>query len=434
MEKFKFIQKDNISKLPKSTGVYAFKKGAKLLYIGKAANLRVRVKNHFSQPKSIWEQTLLRQGYGGQVGFIQTDSEIEALIQEAKLIKKYRPKYNIVWRDDKNYFYAAITKEKFPTVFITHQPRPHSKIDYVGPFVEGRALKQALNILRRVFPYRTCKPYSGKPCLWYQLDRCPGPCLLGSKLANEIPKLEDTIIRESQRNVRNLKKILEGNKYRVIKTFKKEMRSASKIRNFEKAAKIRDQIQAMDRVLAHARLLEIVEPAKEVWNLTERDLKRILNVKKRVFRIEAYDISDIQGKNAVGSMVTFIGGKANKNFYRKFKMKVEGKPNDVAMIQETLSRRFNHPEWGWPDLILIDGGIAQLNAALKIKRQTTHRRTKVIKVISLAKKENKLFIEGRKEPLLLKTLPREIFNLTLQLRDEAHRFAISYHRKLREKF
>jgi len=447
IEKFKFVAKDKISHLPKSPGVYAFRKGTKLLYIGKAANLRERVKNHFQQT-AFRDNLFINQV--NKIGYIKTDSEfadpadhltsrpasqgstIEALILEAKLIKKYKPKYNIVWRDDKNYFYVGITKENFPTVFITHQ-HADPKIDYVGPFVEGRALKQTLNILRRVFPYRTCKPYSGKPCLWYQLGRCPGPCLLGSKLANERPKMEEAIKKESQRNAKNLKKILEGGKNQALKDLKREMRSASKIKDFEKAATVRDQIRALERVLSHARLLETIEPEKSDWEKTEKEIKKILNIKKKVSRIEAYDVSNIQGRNATGSMVIFINGQPNKNFYRKFKIKIEGKPNDVAMIKEILSRRFSHTEWGWPDLILIDGGAAQLSAARQAKNKE-RRVVKNIKVIALAKRKNELFIEGQKTPILLKKLPREIFNLILQLRDEAHRFALSYHRKLREKF
>ena len=329
MKKFKFLPKSKISQLPKTAGIYAFKKNKAILYIGKAKNLRERVKN---------QADLLNSAK--QVGYIKTDSENTALILEAKLIKKYQPKHNVAWRDDKNYFYVGITKEEFPRVFITHQIKkskiqnPKSKIYYVGPFVDGRALKQALKELRKYSPFRTCKTLPKKPCLWFHLGRCPAPCLLLSQ------------------------------------------------------------------------------------------------------RIEAYDVSNIQGQLATGSMVTFIKGKPDKNLYRRFKIKnlqqgPAGGPNDTAMIKEVLQRRLRHAEWGLPDLILIDGGIAQLNAALKVKNQNS--KVKNIKVMSLAKKENKLYIEGQNRPVLLKNLPREIFNLILQLRDEAHRFARSYHLKLRKK-
>lgn len=309
VEKFKFLAKNKISKLPRSPGVYAFKKGTKLLYIGKATNLRERIKQH---------RALLNRVK--QLGYIKTDSEIEALLLEANLIKKYRPRYNVMWRDDKNYFYVGITKEEFPRVFITHQPEGKAK--YIGPFVKGKALKKALEDLRKKFPYRTCKTLPRKPCLWYHLGQCPSPCLFKSR------------------------------------------------------------------------------------------------------RIEAYDISNIQGKEATGSMVTFINGRPDKNFYRRFKIKGAAKPNDVGMLKEVLSRRLRHPEWPYPDLILIDGGKAQLNAAKSLTK---------IPAMALAKKENKLYIGGREKPIPLKNLPREIFNLILQLRDEAHRFARAYHHKLRKK-
>ncbi len=223
------------------------------------------------------------------------------------------------------------------------------------------------------------------------------------------------------------------------------MREAAQSQNCEGAAKIRDRIYALQKTLSHSKIFdfqEIAEPQKN-WLPIQKNLKKFLNIKKEITRIEAYDISNIQGENATGSMVVFANGKLDKNQYRKFKIKYAnsarsakasrnanahmriGKPNDTAMIKEILARRFNHPEWSSPDLILVDGGIGQLNAALQIKSN--------IPVISLAKKENKLYIGGKKQLILLKTLPREIFNLILQLRDEAHRFAINYHKKLRKR-
>jgi excinuclease ABC subunit C len=455
--KFKFINKNNISWLPKSPGVYALKKGAKLLYIGKATNLQERVKNHFLQPRSMWEQTLLRpasakatagkQGYGGRVGFIKTNSEIEALILEAILIKRYQPKYNVVWRDDKNYFFVAITKEDFPKIFITHQPphhnedNPHAKfwcggkltksvlVWCGGPFVDGKTLKQTLKILRKVFPYRNCNKMPKKPCLWYQLKRCPAPCLVRPDLSKELPNFKNEIKKECQENVKNIIKILKGKKNQVLRDLKKEMKIASKLKIFEKAAKIRDQIKALEKVISHARIFEPGLETFKKWEETEIRLKKILKTRGKISRIEAYDVSNIQGKQATGSMTTFINGHPDKNYYRKFKIEISGKPDDIAMLKEILKRRFKHKEWPYPDLILIDGGIGQLNAAKLTIKQFSNL---AIKVLALAKGKNELFIERKKESILLKNLPREIFNLILQLRDEAHRFAIAYHRKLRE--
>jgi len=464
MEKFKYISRDKISQLPGTAGVYAFKKGKEILYIGKTANIRERVKNHFQRP-TYSDNLFINQVT--KIGYIKTDSEfaepsahllerseerkmnevqratsrptsqgstIEALILEAKLIKKYQPKYNVVWRDDKNYFYVSITKELFPRIFITHQLENTSRTDYVGPFVDGRALKQTLKVLRKIFPYRSCYKIPNRPCLWHHLGRCLAPCFLKSKIIKEIPPGSLKIKKESQRNAKNLMKILKEGKNPALKELKKEMKLASKNQEFETAAKIRDQIKALEKILAHVKIFEgltLPQTSPGYYKKIEQGLKNLLKIKGRISRIEAYDVSNIQGQEATGSMVTFINGLPDKNFYRKFKIKITGKPNDIAMIKEVLFRRFNHLEWGLPDLILIDGGIAQLNAALKVKSQKS--KVKNIKIMALAKKKGKLHIENQKTPILLKTLPREIFNLILQLRDEAHRFAITYHKKLRER-
>jgi len=248
-----------------------------------------------------------------------------------------------------------------------------------------------------------------------------------------------TIQKESQRNAKNLMKILQGNKTDVIIKLKKEMKEASGSQNFERAAKIRDKIMALEKVLAHAKIfgavvvVDVRHQQGENWESLQKVLQKVLRTKKEISRIEAYDISNIQGKAAAGSMITFLEGKPNKNFYRRFKIKIAGKPNDIAMLKEVLFRRLKHPEWGWPDLILIDGGKAQLNAALNILNQHKSAKSASIRVLALAKKKNELFIGNQNKPILLKKLPRAIFNLILQLRDEAHRFAISYHKQLRKK-
>ena len=324
MEKFKYLDKNKISNLPKTSGVYAFKSGGKFLYIGKAVNLKNRVNSH--------NEAFVRgvRGRDKHIAYIETESENEALLLEAKLIKKYQPKYNTAWKDDKNYFYAGVTNEPFPRVFITHQPQNNGgSTSIIGPFVNGKKLKQTLKDLRKIHPYRTCKTIPKKPCLWHHLNQCPAPCLFN------------------------------GN------------------------------------------------------------------------RLEAYDISNIHGQEATGSMVTFVNGKPDKNFYRKFKIKTVYGPNDVAMLKEVLERRLKHREWPYPNVILIDGGKAQLNVAVNCKFKI--KNCKFIKVMAIAKKNNELFIEGRKKPILLKSLPRKTFNLILRSRDEAHRFARDYHHKLREK-
>jgi excinuclease ABC subunit C len=434
MEKFKFVSKEKISRLPKVPGVYCFKSRKEILYIGKAANLRERVKNHFQQPSY---KDYLFLDKVEKIGYIKTNSEIEALILEAELIKRIQPKFNVIWRDSKNYFFVAKTKEEFPRIFWCHQKKLEVRsskleVEFVGPFVDGKALKETLKILRKVFPFRSCRVLPKRPCLWYHLGRCPAPCSLKSAksilLRSNIPFAK--IKRECQRNAENVFKIIQGKKKEVLKELKKEMKEAAKKEEFEEAAKIRDQILALEKVLEHSRILEKEIRVEVPWKEIEKKLKKILKIEK-VSRIEAFDVSQIHGNFAVGSMVTFINGVPEKNFYRKFKIKFTKNPSDVDMIKEILERRFKHEEWGLPDLILIDGGRGQLNAAINSKSQIPN--SKQIKVLALAKGERKLYIEGEKRPIFLKNLPREIFNLILNLDNEAHRFAISYHKKLREK-
>ncbi len=432
MKKFKFLSREKISQLPRGAGVYALESKGEILYIGKAANLRERVKSHFQQPGY---KDYLFLDKVEKIGYIKTDSEIEALILEAKLIKELKPKFNVVWRDDKNYFFVGKTVEDFPRIFWTHQTKKSEvgglkfKVEYVGPFVDGKALKETLKILRKVFPFRSCKKIPKRPCLWYHLGLCPAPCLLRSKFFEEIK--ESLKIRKiSQKNAQATFEILKEGKDFVLKRLKREMKFAAKNQEFEEAARIRDQIEKLERVLAHSKILEEIKVESFGWEEVEEKLKKIFGLKK-VSRIEAFDVSNIRGKLATGSMVTFVNGLPEKKFYRRFKIKFEKKPNDVAMIKEILTRRLSHLEWGLPDLILIDGGRAQLNAAKDCVK--SNFKQPEFKVAALAKGKNELFLEGKENPILLEDLPNEISNLILRINSEAHRFAISYHRKLREK-
>lgn len=417
MDKFKIISKNKINELPQTSGVYCFTDGKETIYIGKAINIRNRVKNHF-QGKNWWERTILRQGFGGKVGFLITDSEIEALILEASLIKKYQPKFNIAWKDDKKYFYVAIAKNenKIPYIFITHQGS-HENTKYIGPFIEGAALKKTLRFLRRAFPYYSVKKHSKNKCTYCHLDLCPGPQ----------PNLVDYI-----KNVKKLILILKGKRGAVLNSLKKEMKQLSRENRFEEAGKTRDRIYNLQQVMLHTRVIEqnTIENGIE-WQITQKILEEIAGSNKRISRMECYDVSNIQGKQATGSMAVFTNGKPDTDKYREFRIRAKAESNDIAMLREILQRRFSHKEWQLPEIILIDGGIAQLNVAIRVKNESNY--TKGIKVFSIAKRNNDLYIEGKKQPISLKTLPRGIYNLILQLDKEAHRFAVSYHRKLREK-
>lgn len=388
-----------MSRLPKGPGVYIFKKGKEVLYIGKAANLRERVKQHRERLK----QTK-------KVSYLETGSEIEALLLEAKLIKKHKPKYNILWRDDKNYFYVAVTKEKLPRMLITHQTKLKTtnyklKTNYVGPFVDGRALKQTLKYLRKVFPYYMARKHPATKCPWCHLNLCPGP--------NPDPK-------SYQANIKNLIKVLKGQRRTVLLRLEKEMLKAGKKHDFEKAALLRDRIVSLEKVMSNAKVLDQAAAAAATPPRKWR-------------RIEGYDVSNIQGKFATGAMVVFTEGRSDKQEYRKFKIRWHKKPNDIAMLKEVLTRRFRHKEWPLPGLIVVDGGKAQLNAALL----TTKNYKLKTNVIALTKdsrhKGVKIYESNKKEPIKLSELVPELRNLLLRVDAEAHRFAIGYYRKLHRK-
>ncbi|MBI2642273.1 MAG: GIY-YIG nuclease family protein [Candidatus Wildermuthbacteria bacterium] len=427
MEKFRFISKEKLKELPKGPGVYALAAKDEPLYIGKAANLQDRVKTHFKQP-NYRDHLFLDQVK--RVGYIATDSDIDALLLESSLIKKTLPKYNVMWKDGKKYFYVGITKESLPRVFLTHQPtvtklrlvqtkRSLVGAKYIGPFVDGKAIKQVLRLLRRAFPYYTAKTHGPKPCSWCHLNLCPGPNPNPKAYKNDLKKLVG---------------VLEGKRVSILRKIKKDMEEASKNQQYEEAAKFRNQLWALERVLSHSSAplgFGKLSGTKEL----QKELQKIFNTKKKISRVEAYDISNIQGKESTGSMVTFIDGKPAKAFYRKFKIHITGKPNDFAMLQETISRRLNHPEWPYPDLMVIDGGKPQLSAALSVltKSDLVRGRTREqILVAAIAKQHNELFLPGRPKPILLKTLSQPVQNLILHIRDEAHRFAITYHKHLRK--
>jgi excinuclease ABC subunit C len=259
-----------------------------------------------------------------------------------------------------------------------------------------------------VFPFYTQVKHPKLKCTWCHLDLCPGP---------------NPNLKLYKDNIKKLVLVLKGKSTTVLNSLKKEMTSLAKQNKFEEAGKVRNTIYSLQQVMSHTNAIE--NPKFEIKNSKLR----------LAGRIECYDISNIQGKFATGSMIVFIDGKPDKNQYRKFKIKSGNTPNDIAMLKEVLERRFSHPEWKYPDIILIDGGKAQLNVAIGVKNnlQPNNYKLQAIKIISVAKGKQELFIEGEKYPIPLKDLPQKTKNLILQLDAEAHRFAISYHRFLRSK-
>jgi len=387
------------------------------------------------------------------LGFISTPSEIEALILESQLIKKFQPAFNITLRDDKQYFYVVFTKEKFPKIFISHQPHIFKYLnievsDSVGPFTDGGALKTALRVLRSIFPYCTCKQTHHNFCLNYHIDKCLGFCCL----KKPSPETQGRTLDSYLKNIEAIKDILSGKKSSLIKKLEKEMRKSAQNGNLEKAIELRKKISNLKRIFENAKIIK----SFKILEAHHSDLESLLKIQKPITRIEGYDVSNIQGAHAVGSMVTFVHGQPDKNFYRKFKIKKTNKKEegdlfhdrsknttyggDTGMLKEILERRFKHEEWPFPDLVLIDGGKAQLNVARSVISNyytTLLKKQRAPLLIALAKNKKhvgeKIFISGRKNPLPLTKLSSSDRNLLLHIDSEAHRFAIGYYRRLHRK-
>lgn len=415
----KTLQK-KLDALPKSPGVYLFYgKGKKLLYIGKAASLHSRVRSYFQKSAQHSPAKTMMVQEITTFDIKQVDTEIEALLLEANLIKKYQPPYNVVMRDDKSYAYVEITNDEFPTIKVVRQLGKQGR--YFGPFTDMRALREALKVLSRIFRWRPekCKPHQGRPCFDYQIGLCPGTCL------GTVDK------KEYAKRIRKVIWFFEGKKGKVITEIKKELRTAKKHNNDERMRELEFQLHSLEQVLSHSHMVSVIEK----YETDAKELSRIVKAGKPLTRIEGYDISNIYGNEAVGSMVVFREGESDKKEYRKFKMKVEGKPNDFAMMTEMLDRRFNRYAeestkdiWPVPDLVIIDGGKGQLNICTRILKKYNLD----IPHISIAKRDEEIFFPGEKNALKLpKASPA--LHLVQRVRDEAHRFAITYHRKVRSK-
>jgi excinuclease ABC subunit C len=416
--------KSIVQKLPPSPGVYFFKdKSGKNLYIGKAINLKNRVRS-YGLTKDVRIQRMVQEA--DHVDHKIATNEIEALIMESLLIKENRPQFNIMMRDDKQYAYVIFTQDYFPRMYISHQPMPRD--EYVGPFTDSGSLKAMLNYLRRIFPYCTCKQKHNNRCLNYHIGKCYGFCCL----KNHTPSEEEMELYD--RNIKAIKQILSGRKSDVIKNLKAEMQKSAAEYHFEDALKKQAEIDRINRIFDNTKIIKKLVAEGLLGNEIKYNkdldlLKKELGLKNIIHRIEGYDISNIQGEHATGAMVVFENGLANKNLYRKFKIKTKKTADDTGMIKEILTRRMNHPEWTTPDLILIDGGKGQLSAAKSV--------IKNIPVIALTKNEkhfgHKIFVNNKDKIISLTKLTPSVKNLILKVDTEAHRFAISYYRALHKR-
>lgn len=399
----KFLNK---SKIPHDPGVYIFRDSlGKVLYVGKALDLYQRVSSYFTGSKNLVREI-------AQINVVVVESELEALILEANLIKKYLPKFNVRLTDDKDYLYIKVTKEAFPKILTARKHDLKNSLKHFGPFPSSGTVRDTLKALRRVFPW--CNG-GKKACFYFHLGLCPGPCA-------DIISQDDYL-----KIIRHFIQFLGGKKEKLIKELNLEMQIFSSHQKFEEAAKVKKTLDGIFYLTQPQRVaLYLTNPnflAKEK-KLALRELKKVLRLPKIPRRIEGYDISNIQGKDATGSMVVLTNGEIDKSQYRKFKIKISGKPDDVAMLREMIRRRLTHQEWHIPDLIIVDGGRGQANG---VKLEAGNLKLE-IPIFGLAKRMEWLYpldgaiIKISKDSLALKLLQK--------LRDEAHRFALNYHRKL----
>lgn len=409
--------------------------------MGKAKDLKSRVSSYFANPALLIGKTKVLVEQVEKITITTVESELEALLLEAFLIKKHKPKYNIRLTDGKAYILIRITaKDAYPKVLLARRADDKTS-KYFGPYPNSGAVKTVLKIIRRIFPYQSVPNHPKRICLYHHIVLCPCPVVFDS------PELK----KEYRKNIRGIIRMLEGQSHEIQKELEKERDLASKNEDYEEALKLQKKLNALSIITTpfHQGAEYDVNPNLRS-DIREMELNKLIEVLnnnsfhlKQLERIECYDISNIQGTNATGSMVVLTNGEIDKSQYRKFKIRKDGKPNDFAMMKEMLQRRFGHEEWSTPDLIIVDGGKGQISSALEALAQ----RGLTLPLIGLAKREETIVIPNTTvvesetkqshpeanftEVLLPKNSPA--LQLIMRIRDEAHRFAITYHRTLRSK-
>ncbi len=433
---------DKLAVLPKGPGVY-FHKNVRgdIIYIGKAAVLRNRVRQYFQQSRNRDPKTEALVAEIVDVDWMIVESEIDALFLEAEMVRRYLPPYNILLRDDKSTSYVRISyNSQHPTVTMTRRPM-YDGAEFFGPYFSTESLRRALKFLRRPFPYSThTGPIPKRACLQSHLGLCPGI------------EEDKTSMEDYRANLKKLKQYLKGERVQLIKEIEREMKVCAKAEDYEKAATARNQLFALQSLSK-----QIIFSDKEFLDISKDQglsgLSELLALEKIPRRIEGYDISHMQGTDNVASMVVFTNGIPEKAAYRKFKLRVPGN-DDFAHMHEAVSRRLsekNREAWGMPDLLLIDGGKGQLSAAIRARDEAAVK----IPIIGLAKREEEIVVHQARSLVAAQTsliqkanavttlsdefmtilLPKSshIVKLLQRIRDESHRFAVSYHSILKTK-
>ncbi|HWL11311.1 MAG TPA: excinuclease ABC subunit UvrC [Planctomicrobium sp.] len=424
--------RQKVRRFPASPGVYLMKdKLGRVIYVGKAVNLRSRAGSYFLAAAAVDRRTCDLVPEIADVDCIPTDSEVDAVLLEARLIKDIQPRFNSELKDDKTFPYLQIvTNEDFPRIEFTRKPQTKG-VKLYGPFPSAKKLRGTIGVLQKIFKFRTCsldivedeeRWRWFRPCLLASINQCTAPCNL--RISKE----------DYKHDIHRLRLFLDGKKERLLKELRAEMTEAAQERKFEKAARLRDEIKALESLSLRGNLDEHVQP--EVFYIDPRKglkgLRKIFNLPETPRVIEGVDIAHLQGGETVASLVQFIDGLPFKHGYKRFKIRTVQGVDDFASIREVVSRRMRRLSQegeSFPDILLIDGGKGQLNAAMEAMKAigVTPPFT-----ISLAKREEEVYVPGESEP---RQLGRHSYALRLlqYVRDESHRFAQSYHHTLRRK-
>lgn len=430
--------------LPQSPGVYVYRdKTGTVIYVGKAVNLRRRVKQYFSGREAIGEKTDLLVSQIATLETMKTPGEFDALLLEASLIRKYLPKYNVISRDDKSPLYIVLTlDEKLPHVlFLRKSDIPKSipkRRRVFGPFQSARTARSLMRSLRRIIPYCLQSQRNGRPCFYTHLHLCnPCPSVI-AKMPDGPERIEKTKLYRNHMKV--LSEVLSGKSHSVLRAFEKEMEFLASYHKYEEANAVKHQLQGLyDLVTRRFDVRAYLENSNYTEELENKELDSLLEILRQYYpeiqsltRIECIDIANIAGHEATGSLVVLTGGIPQNSEYRRFRIQTRQIPNDVAMIKEVVKRRMKHPEWQTPDLLVVDGGKPQVKTATQAMRETLV--TQEIPVIGLAKRleEIVLWRNGEFKTIRL-ALTSPAIHVLQRIRDEAHRFARKYHHLLRSK-
>lgn len=428
------LNKKQLKNIPNVTGVYLFKDEKKqVIYVGKALKIRDRISSYLQKPSPLKNELLVKEIK--TIDFIEVLSEVEALILEANLIKRFLPKYNVNLKDDKSFLYIIVTEEEFPRVLAARKNALGIPIKNIyGPFPSAKTVRNVLRLLRKLFPYCTAKPTSKKPCFYSQIGLC-NPCpVLIKKEKNQ--KKYQQLKKIYLRNIDRIKCFLEGEFSSLISELERQMHVFSQKEQFEEASQVYTKIKQLEYITKpYYRIADFLTDPNFSTKVKAHSLQQLFSVLKPYFknlqpleRIEGVDISNIMGEEAAGSLVVFINGQREPSCYKRFRIKSKVR-SDVLMIQEVILRRLRRKEWPYPNLFVIDGGKPQISSATQVLRQFGN-----IPVIGLAKQRETIIIPQADKFSQL-NLQRNSASLRLiqEIRDEAHRFARTYHHLLRRK-